>query len=216
MNHSFNGHPSSSFTATAVFSAMTRLFCSLLAVLCCIFASKAFGQGPESAPPDGRERSTATIWSELLQKKPYPHTAPLPVEVVSALDGTYSRFDPKKTPPVPCRRCPDYLPEGGIWKLNLDKGVFRIFHEVTGWRSLGSFIIDRNRMQLFNDPCCIKTRGFYRWTFTEGHLMLQAIEDSCAIGLRAKNLTRLPWMSCKILSGNDGGGIPRLKPPGCK
>jgi hypothetical protein len=58
--------------------------------------------------------------------------------VRTALDGTYTKLDPKKAPPVPCRRCPDYVPQGGIWKLNLDKGIFRIFHESTGWRSIGS------------------------------------------------------------------------------
>jgi len=216
MNHSLNEYPASSMVVRAAFSAVTRFFGGLLAVLCCAFASGAFGQGPESAPPAGQERSTATIWSELLQKRPYPHTAPLPPAVRTALDGTYTRFDPKKTPPVPCRRCPDYAPEGGIWKLNLGNGVFRIFHEVTGWRSLGSFIIDGNRIQLFNDPCCIKTRGFYRWTSAEGRLMLQAVEDPCAIGLRAKNLTKLPWLSCRTFSEDAGSGSSRRKPPGCE
>lgn len=158
-------------------------------------ASGAFGQEPEPSSSSEPSRSTAVIWTELLQKTPYPHTAALPDRVRTALDGTYCKFDPKTTPPVPCRRCPDYLPEGGIWKLSFDKGVFRIFHDVTGWRSLGSFIVDGDRVQLFNDPCCIDMKGVYRWNLAEGRLILRVIEDKCAIGLRARNLTQLPWLS---------------------
>jgi hypothetical protein len=136
--------------------------------------------------------------------------------VPTALDGTYTKFDPKKTPPVPCRRCPDYIPQGGIWKLNLDKGIFRIFHESTGWRSIGSFIIDGNRLQVFNDPCCIEVKGFYRWTLAQGRLSLQVVEDKCAIRQRAKNLTKLPWLSCQPPSMEAGSSGHWGKPPGCE
>jgi len=216
MNRSPGGYPASSTAATVAFSAATRVFYGVLIVFCWVFASGAFGQESESARSAGQDRSTATIWSELLQKIPFAHTAPLPPRVHTALDGTYTRFDPKKTPPIPCRRCPDYAPEGGIWKLNLDQGIFRIFHGATGWRSLGSFVIDGNRVQLFNDPCCIEVRGFYRWTSAEGRLMLQALEDPCAIGLRAKNLTRLPWLSCGTPASNKAVGNQRPRPPGCE
>jgi hypothetical protein len=216
MNRSLTGYSAFSNAATLTFSAVTRVFFGVLAVLCCSFASGAFGQEHASASPSGQSRSTAIIWSELLQKKPFPYIAPLPPSARTALDGTYTKFDPKETPPVPCRRCPDYAPEGGIWKLNLDQGVFRIFHETAGWRSLGSFVVDGNRVQLFNDPCCIEVRGFYRWSIAEGRLMLQAVEDPCAIGLRAKNLTQLPWLSCETFSGDVAAGNHRLKPPGCE
>jgi hypothetical protein len=159
--------------------------------------------------------STSVIWTELLQKTPFPHTSPLPPQVPTVLDGTYTRFDPKKTPPVACRRCPDYAPQGGIWKLNLNKGVFRIFHEFTGWRSIGSFVVDGNRMQLFNDPTCMEAMGSYAWTLKEGRLGLQVVEDECAIGLRAKNLTKLPWMSCQPPSMEAGFSGHWDKPPGC-
>jgi len=186
-----------SITAKLNFWVAALTLLGLLVALDTAFPTGVFGTEPEPGLPPGKSRPTSTIWSELLQKTPYPHTAPLPARVPTALDGTYTKFDPKKTAPVPCRRCPDYVPQGGIWKLNLDKGIFRIFHESTGWRSLGSFVIDGNRVQVFNDPCCIKVKGSYRWTLVQGRLSLQVVEDKCAIGQRAKNLTKLSWLEEK-------------------
>jgi hypothetical protein len=216
MNLSAARYPGSSISARATFFAGLLIFLGALAVLYGSFPTVAFGTDSEPAPPSGQSSSTSIIWSELLQKTPYPHTAPLPARVPTALDGTYTKFDPKKTPPVPCRRCPDYVPQGGIWKLNLDKGIFRIFHESTGWRSLGSFVIDGNRMQVFNDPCCIKVKGYYRWTLARERLSLQVIEDKCAIGQRAKNLTQLPWLSCQPPSMEAGFSDHGDTPPGCE
>jgi hypothetical protein len=59
---------------------------------------------------------TSDLWSELLQRSPYPYTLPLPPLNATVMDGTYTKFETKETPPVPCRRCPDYAPEGGICK----------------------------------------------------------------------------------------------------
>lgn len=198
------------------FIAATVTFFGVLVILYCSFAPGVFGLELEPAPPSKQSPSSSVIWTELLQKTPYPHTAPLPPPVRTILDGTYTKFDPKKTPPVPCRRCPDYMPEGGIWKLNLDKGVFRIFHEVTGWRSLGSFVVEGSQVRLFNDPSCMEVKGLYRWTVADGSLILQVIEDRCAIGLRAKNLTQLPWLPCETPAGDDALGNQRPKPSGCE
>jgi len=217
MKRSVSGDPGSSIAMTAPFFAAVFAFFGVLVTGYGLFPSGAFGQEPEAVQPSGQSRSTTVIWTELLQKTPYPHTAPLPDRVRTALDGTYSKSDPKKTPPVPCRRCPDYMPEGGIWKLNFDKGVFRIFHEITGWRSLGSFIVDRNQVQLFNDPYCLQVKGVYCWAFADGNLILQVVEDNCAIGLRAVNLTKLPWRPCPPPSmemGTDNNDhLPQ--PAGC-
>jgi hypothetical protein len=170
---------------------------------------------PEPEPSGNANGSTAAIWTELLQKSPYPHTAPLPPHRPTALDGVYTKFDPKKTPPVPCRRCPDYMPEGGIWKLNLNNGIFRIFHEISGWRSIGSFVVDGNQIRLFNDPSCMEVMGSYTWTLKEGRLRLPVIQDECAIGLRAENLTKLSWMSCQPPLKEAGTSGHWQKPSGC-
>jgi len=204
-----------SFQQFKLKSSALHVALAFLGVLATLYCSGAARKESEPAPPSGQGSSTSIIWAELLQKTPFPHTAPFPPRVRTALDGTYTKFDPKKTPPVPCRRCPDYAPEGGIWRLNLDNGIFRIFHELTGWRSIGSFVVDGNRVQLFNDPCCIEVTGSYTWTLKEGRLRLHVIQDECAIGLRAKNLTKLPWMSCQAPSMEAGFSGHWDKPPGC-
>ena len=171
--------------------------CLALANLSCSSQAQAGRQPPEPSGAGTANTSTSEIWTELLQKSPYPHTAPLPPHKRTVLDGTYTKFDPKKTPPVPCRRCPDYVPAGGIWKLQFSNGVYRIFHELTGWRSIGSFIVDGNRVKLFNDPTCIEVTGTYTWTLTAGRLNWVVVQDECAIGMRAKNFTRQPWLPCQ-------------------
>jgi hypothetical protein len=137
------------------------------------------------------------IWAELLQRSPYPFTLPLPPPNVTPINGTYVKIETKEEPAVHCLRCPDYAPEGGLWKLNLSKGVFRIFHPVTGWKGIGSFYVSGDRLILANDPVCHELWGLYRWTLERGNLVLTVIEDRCAIGLRAMNFTHLPWLSCR-------------------
>ena len=185
--------------------------CLALADLSCSWHAPAGKQTREPSGAGTANASTSVIWTELLQKSPYPHTAPLPPHKRTDLDGIYTKFDPKKTPPVPCRRCPDYVPEGGIWKLQFSNGVYRILHEFTGWRSIGSFVVDGNRVKLFNDPTCIEVTGTYTWTLTAGRLNWVVEQDECAIGMRAKNLTRQPWLSCPPPAME----ADREKPPGC-
>ena len=164
------------------------------------------------------------VWFAALQKTPHPYLLPLPPATRTNLDGTYAKFELKETPPVHCLRCPDYAPEGGIWKLHLDGGVFHIFHEVTGWQSVGSFVVTRDRwtsgapdqLLLFNDPTCPEAIGLYAWRFEEGKLVLEVIDDTCAIYLRAMNLTNLPWLSCQPPNTEAGITDHWLKPPGCE
>jgi hypothetical protein len=132
------------------------------------------------------------------------------------MDGTYTKVETKETPPVPCRRCPDYAPEGGIWKLNLSNGVFRIFHTVTGWKDMGSFILSGDQLTLANDPVCHEVIGVYRWKLEEGKLILTVVDDNCAIGLRAINLTKLPWLSCQPPNTEAAVTGHWPKPPGCE
>ena len=185
--------------------------CLVLVNLSCSSHVQTGEQAPGNSGGDTAGDSAAVIWTELLQKTPFPHTAPLPSQEPTVVDGTYTKLDPKKTPPVPCRRCPDYVPEGGIWKLHLSKGVFRIFHEFTGWRSIGSFTVEANRVQLFNDPTCIEVTGTYTWTLKAGRLNWVVVQDKCAIGMRAKNLTQQAWLSCQPPSMKANWE----KPPGC-
>lgn len=155
-------------------------------------------------------------WSSLLQRKPFPHQSPLPPEKPTVLDGTYTKIDPKQHPQVPCRRCPDYVPEGGIWKLQFDKGVFRIFHVVSGWKSIGSYHVENTLVSFFNDPVCPEVNGVYNWTLEDNRLVLKEVSDECNIRLRAKNLTKQPWLSCSPphTEAPITGHWP--EPPGCR
>ena len=84
--------------------------------------------------------------------------------------------------------------------LQLDRGVFRVFHESTGWRTLGSFTVTENRIEFFNDPHCYDAVGIYTWKLEASQLTLEAIEDKCdgrvlgGGGLRVMNFTSQPWM----------------------
>ena len=149
----------------------------------------------ESAPVS--EPAAAESWTALLQKRPHPYTTPLPDGGATVLDGIYVKLEPKEGTPVPCRRCPDYLPEGGIWRLSLDKGAFRIFHEDTHWQSLGSFAVDGERLFLFNDPTCYRMTGIYGWEQVEGGLDLKTIEDRCQVDRRARSFAGMVWQSCQ-------------------
>jgi hypothetical protein len=132
------------------------------------------------------------------------------------MDGTYTKLDSKKDPQVPCRRCPDYAPEGGIWKIQFDKGTFRIIHMSSGWKSIASFTLEGDRLLLFNDPVCHETTGIYAWKAEEGQIVFRAIEDECAIRLRALNLTKQPWLSCRPPNTEAATTGHWPEPPGCQ
>jgi hypothetical protein len=123
MNFSAARYPGSSIAVRTIFFAILLIFLGGLAALHSSFPTAAFCTESEPATPSGQSNSTSVIWSELLQKTPFPHTAPLPARVPTALDGTYTKFDPKKTPPVPCRRCPDYTKVFFASFMNLPAGA---------------------------------------------------------------------------------------------
>lgn len=177
------------------------------------------GQTDQSSPdssPVCTEETPAEKWAALLQRQPFPYKRGLPPPERTPLDGTYSKVDPKHDPQVPCKRCPDYAPEGGIWKIQFDKGVFRIIHLSSGWKSIASFALDGDRLLLFNDPVCHETTGIYAWKAAEGQIVFTAIEDECAIRLRAINLTQQPWLSCRPPNTEAATTGHWPEPPGCQ
>lgn len=166
-----------------------------------------------------------SIWSDLLRQSPYPYTTPLPPADVTILDGTYVRADPIPSTRIPDNRATPTPPGGGAWMwhpirptvwvmppgpysidgsgwtLHLDKGVFRVFHEPTGWRSLGSFTVAGNQIEFFNDPNCMEAIGTYTWKLEAGQLLLQGVVDECGAasafqsgrGRRLQLLESVPW-----------------------
>lgn len=166
-------------------------------------------------PPTGAEPASAARWAELLSRRPFPYVLPLPEPRKSAIDGTYVKTVPAAAERVHCLRCPDYAPEGGVWKLHLDQGVFRVFHPESGWRSIGSYFLAGDRLLLANDPNCIDGLGLYRWRMEKGILELASIDDACAIGLRAANLGQMPWQPCRPPDMEAAVTDHWPKPEGC-
>jgi hypothetical protein len=211
-----------------VFGGWSKAIVAALAAALLLFAAGCSSAGrdagqdavdtpaPTAAPPG--------TWSAALQKTPYPYLLPLPEPTQTLVDGTYAKFELKEGPPVHCLRCPDYAPEGGVWKLHLDRGIFRIHYEGTGWQSVGSFVLAKDRrtadtsdqIVLYNDPSCPKAVGLYVWKLEDGNLILDVVHDTCSIHLRAMNLTNLSWLSCR--PPNEEAAITDHwpKPPGCE
>jgi len=164
---------------------------------------------------DDTAAARRSVWTGLLQRNPYPYLIPLPEAKPTVLDGTYIKVVVKEGEHVHCRRCPDYAPEGGLWKLNLDRGVFRIFHEATGWRSIGTFLVAGDRLLLANDPTCQECIGVYTWKLEQDKLRIQTIDDPCAIKLRAMNFAQQPWLSCRPPSTEAAVSGYWPQPAGC-
>jgi len=190
---------------------------ALLAVACSSPTASPSLSTPANTPaPIAQITPTPTErWMELLMRMPYPYTTPLPPPTPSVLDGIYAKFEDREGTPVPCRRCPDYAPERGIWRLSLEKGVFRVFYQFWNWTSVGSYTVSGDRITFFNDPNCYEDVGIYTWKLEDGTLTFKVIADDCAIALRAKNFTMRPWLSCQPPNREAAITDHWLKPPGC-
>lgn len=147
----------------------------------------------ETATATPRPRATETPPSTAALQ-PYPYTTPLPLPTPTHLDGVYTRAVPFAGTPTPCRRCAPYRAEGGTWTLRLDRGIFRISHDGTGFTGLGAFSLADRQLTLFNDPNCHLGIGTYDWALDGRSLRLTTMTDDCAFGLRAKNLGAGSWL----------------------
>ena len=168
---------------------------------------------PTTNSPAPQITATASDrWDALQLETPFPYTTPLPPLQSKPFDGTYAKIDSSPPQYWKCLRCADYRPVGGIWRLKFDRGVMRIYYEVTGWFSIASYTVSDNRLQLFNDPFCPEVVGQYGWELKDGNLILTEIEDSCAFGLRGQNLSNQPWPVCSQTEGVN----QEKNPPGCE
>jgi hypothetical protein len=176
----------------------------LIAVLCALATACISRNNQDATPKHPTPTSSAPgptgtptdIWNALFERTPVAWTTPLPPLEPTVLDATYVKINPRLATPFPCRRCPDYALEGGLWKFSLSRGIFRIYYIMNGWRSLGSYNVSEDRLYLFNDPYCNWDTGVYTWKLEDGALILTEIDDPCSQGLRAANLVDQPWLSC--------------------
>jgi hypothetical protein len=193
------------FTSLAILAAVMAVFAAPCR------AAEAGAEGSQSATP-----APEAVWAGLLERQPYPYRIPLPEPKRTSIDGTYTKVVPALAERVHCLRCPDYAPEGGVWKLRFDRGVYRIFHPESRWKSIGTAIVSGDRLLLANDPTCIEGLGLYAWRMDEGCLVLEVIDDSCAIRLRAVNLTQMPWNPCRPPNVEAAVTEHWVKPQGCE
>jgi len=168
------------------------------------------------------EVAPTSISSGFHERTPHPYTTPLPAAEFTAIDGVYAKFDESWPQWWSCRRCADYRPAGGIWKLRFDQGVMRIHYNVTSWVSIASYTASGDRLFIFNDPYCPEAVGEYRWVLedrwglSDRRLVLQLVSDSCSFGLRGENLSAQLWESC--FPPNDMTAVSDHwhKPLGCE
>ncbi len=156
----------------------------------------------------GNLANPAERWEALQNEVPFAYTTPLPDSNPTSIDGTYAKVD--QTPPQywKCLRCADYRPAGGIWKLQFERGVMRIYYDVTGWFSLASYTVEGSSLKIFNDPFCPSEVGEYSLNLVNGSLNLISVSDSaCAFELRQQNLGNQPWLACS--------GAETAQAPGC-
>ena len=160
-------------------------------------------------PQNTPVQASTSAWSALLQATPFAYFTPLPDPTATVIDGTYAKVDQSWPQWWRCMRCADYRVTGGIWKLQFDRGVMRIFYEVNNWRSLASYAVEGDRLFIFNDPYCPENTGEYRWSIEGNGLNLEVVDDPCAFDLRAENLTKQSWFICTVASGST------TPAPGC-
>jgi len=191
------------------FSTLVVLVVLVVSLSSCVTQGQGEVTSTNVPPPVEPVTDVPTaVWPVLLQVTPLPYASPLPPTDVTALDGTYAKFDPAPPQWWICLRCADYRQAGGPWRLQFDRGVMRIYYEVTGWRSLASYTVADDRLYLFNDPYCKEVTGEYKWELTDGNLTLEAIDDPCSIQLRGKNLNAQSWVVCPV-GDTEVGEAPR-------
>lgn len=200
---------------TGTFRAMKKISYFGLFLALVISACQPTNQSLSATPSLSVTATPTDPWKTLLQHTPVPWTTPLPPEEPTILDATYVKINPRLATPFPCKRCPDYALEGGLWKMSLDKGVFRIYYTMNSWRSLGSYTVSGDRITFFNDPYCNMETGVYTWKLEEGSLTLTEVNDPCSQGLRAANFIDQPWLSCRPPNREAAITDHWQKPQGC-
>lgn len=135
--------------------------------------------------------------------EPYPFTTPVPPLEATPIDGTYVRRVTARmagSGSVPCRRCAPYRIEVGRTEIVLDRGRYLVAHvapnkpDSSQFQSRGHFVVENERVVLFNDANCPKMRGTYEWQVDDGVLRLEVVEDECPFSdLRMRFLTATTW-----------------------
>ena len=137
---------------------------------------------------------------------PYPYYSPTPPPTPTVLDGTFMRTLTLRDVggariglPFRCLRCPPYRVDAGVSTIMFFQGAYFIHHQISDFKTQGSFVVDGNTVTLFNDPNCPQKPGVYRFDLTEHAIRFHVIEDDCPFsGERAIDLMRAPWTDVHV------------------
>jgi hypothetical protein len=138
---------------------------------------------------------------------PYPYLSPTPPPTTeTVLDGTYIRTLTLRDVggariglPFRCLRCPPYRIDAGVSTIMFWQGAYFLHHQMSGFRTQGSFVVDGDRVTLFNDPNCPQERGLYAFEMTAHGLRFDVIHDDCPwSGERADDLTAVQWTHVNV------------------
>lgn len=167
---------------------------AVLVALALLAAACSSGRADPS--PAASPTGDPGLW-RTQPEEPYPFVTPIPPMAATPIDGTYQRdltADQGGGPPIPCRRCAPYRLDRGLAVLELEAGRYRLVQEASAFRSGGHYLVDGDRIVLFNDPNCSDVRGRYRWSLSSGRLSLEVLDDPCAYDLlRARYFSAAPW-----------------------
>ena len=128
-------------------------------------------------------------------EEPYPFVGYPAMVVPTTADGVYTReaTDTFVGPRATCRRCAPFPRDQGRSTLTLVDGRYHLDHVMPSYEVRGHYAVAGDRITFFNDPECGRTLGVYRWWTDHEGLHLEAIDDPCAFGQRARDLTDAVW-----------------------
>lgn len=135
------------------------------------------------------------------EMEPYPFTTPVPPREPTAIDGTYLRImslgevgGPVVGLPYRCLRCIPYRVDPGLTTLIFYEGRYFLHHHLSGFKALGHYTVNGDRIRLFNDPNCSGTAGIYRWRLDGRNLTFHVVDDPCSFeDERSRDLTMRRW-----------------------
>ena len=145
----------------------------------------------------------ANIRVELTKElEPHDFAGTVPPEEPTPVDGLYLRIvkleelgGPRIGLPVRCFRCLPFRISPGLETLTLYHGRFYLEHQTSGFRALGHFQVDGDRIRFFNDPNCSSTEGTYRWAKRGGTLRFRVVDDPCPFeDERSDDFEYSPWI----------------------
>ncbi|HEX2766531.1 MAG TPA: hypothetical protein VHR55_07860 [Candidatus Limnocylindria bacterium] len=151
--------------------------------------------GPSEPLPSASPTAAAPDW-RAVPEEPYPFVTPVPALAPTAIDGEWDRepTDPSTGSIVACVRCAPYPKDRSRSLLRLELGRWEVIHGEPGYRGYGHYVVEGDRITLFNDPECGTESGSYRWKIDDDRLTLTEIDDPCAFGQRARDLTDRAWV----------------------